>query len=62
MDNINHVISNDDIEELQKITKDMHDLIVRLYREKILKVNEDKNQVLQSKRILRRHLTIHEKL
>ena len=47
VDDMNHLCSNKDIDQLEKATEDMNKLLNEIYRENRLKVNHDKTQILQ---------------
>ena len=47
IDDINHIISNKNKEELERITDDKHKLVVEIYNINVLKVKNDKTQILQ---------------
>ena len=47
LDDINHLLSNSDITQLEEAAQDIHNLVVKLYSQNILKVNSEKTQMLQ---------------
>ena len=47
MDDVHHLLSNIEKEELERVTKEKFDLTMKLYSKNLLNVNEDKAQILQ---------------